>query len=220
GSQLFGQESAARVPLAEASSELRPASADAPELATGFTAQSAAHGRKFMAVTANPLASDTAFDVLDAGGTVLDAAVAAQMVLNVVEPQSSGIGGGGFLLYYDAASGEVLAYDGRETAPAAADRDYLRFVDGDPAEAVQPNSRQSGRSVGVPGLLRALELAHGRHGKLPWQGLFEPAIELARDGFVVSPRMAASLADAAPALRRDPDAARSFIKHDGEPYAA
>src|SRR5690606_19738892 len=111
------------------------------------------------------------------------AAVAAQMVLNVVEPQSSGIGGGAFLLYFDAASRQVKAFDGREAAPLAAGPNYLRYVGETGREEIVPNVRQSGRAVGVPGVLRALELAHEQHGNQPWEDLFRPAIGLARDGF-------------------------------------
>src|SRR5690606_18320426 len=137
----------------------------------------------------------------------IDAAEAAQMVLNVVEPQPSGIGGGAFLLYFDAASGEVKAFDGREAAPMKARPGDLRYVEGDGGDKVVPNARQSGRAVGVPGVLRVLELAHGQYGSQPWGRLIAPAIQLARDGFAVSRRMAASVADAAPALARDPEAA-------------
>ncbi len=219
-SLLFGQQKIDNVPQIELASPLRDASSESPEVATGFAPVRAGRARNFMAVTAHPAGTDAAYNVLVNGGTVLDAAVAAQMVLNVVEPQSSGIGGGGFLLYYDAATNRVIAYDGRETAPAAADAEYLRYAAGKPEHPVQPNARQSGRSVGVPGLVRALALAHQHHGRLEWATLFEPAIQLAREGFPVSPRMAASLADAAPALARDPDAARLFLKPGGVPYQA
>lgn len=200
---------------------IRPASADAPEIASALGAGDAGIARRYMAVTAHPLASEVAGGVLERGGTVIDAAVAAQMVLNVVEPQSSGIGGGAFLLHYDAASGQVRAYDGRETAPAAADSDYLRYVDDAvPPRPVVPNPRQSGRAVGVPGTLRVLELVHQAHGRLLWAELFEPAIALARDGYVVGERMAASVVDAAPALARDPQAAALLLTAEGEAPAA
>src|SRR5690606_10226331 len=138
------------------------------------------------------------------GGTVVDAAIAAQMVLNVVEPQCSGIGGGGFMLLFDNNTGMIRAYDGRETAPAAAWDGYLRYVAPGSQQPVVPNARQSGRSVGVPGLVRMLEMAHRRHGSLPWSSLFIPAIRLALEGFTVSPRLAASIEASADALRRDP----------------
>lgn len=195
---------------------IRGASAEAPEIASALGIGDAGAARRHMAVTANPYASAVAGEVLARGGTVIDAAVAAQMVLNVVEPQSSGIGGGAFLLHYDAATGDVLAYDGRETAPAAADADYLRYVDASvPSRPVVPNPRQSGRSVGVPGVLRMLELAHGAHGRVSWGELFEPAIVLAREGYVVGERMSASVADSAAALARDPQAAALLLRADG-----
>lgn len=195
---------------------IRGASAEAPEIASVLGEGHARTARRYMAVTAHPAASGAASGVLARGGTVIDAAVAAQMVLNVVEPQSSGIGGGALLLYYDAASRRVHAYDGRETAPAAAGPDYLRYVDeAEPSLPVVPNPRQSGRAVGVPGTLRVLELAHRAHGRLPWAGLFDPAIALARDGYVVGKRMSASIADAAPALARDPQAAGLLLTADG-----
>lgn len=192
-----------------------PGSPGAPEIATGFQAKQPVTARTFMAVTANPLATKAACDVLAAGGTAVDAAVAAQMMLGLVEPQSSGIGGGGFLMYYDKASGAVLAYDGRETAPAAATENYLRYVAADPAQPVLPNARVSGRSVGTPGAVRMLELAHQRHGNQRWSNLFQPAIATARDGFQISPRMAESVAGSRAGLARDPDAAAYFLNADG-----
>ncbi len=147
----------------------------------------AARAERQMVAAANPLAAQAGLDMLRAGGSAVDAAIAAQMVLNLVEPQSSGIGGGAFLLHYDGASGKLGAYDGRETAPAAATPALFLRPDGTPMafwEAVV-----GGRAVGVPGLLRMLELAHRDHGRLPWDRLFEPAIALAEAGFPVSPRL-------------------------------
>ncbi|MFQ6017176.1 MAG: gamma-glutamyltransferase [Kiloniellaceae bacterium] len=140
-----------------------------------------------MVAAAHPLAAEVGRDVLRAGGAAVDAAIAAQLVLNLVEPQSSGIGGGGFLLHYQAASGEIAAYDGRETAPAAATTGLFLKPDGEPMGFWE--AAVGGRSVGVPGLLRMLELAHRAHGRLPWATLFKPAIELAEKGFAVSPRL-------------------------------
>ena len=142
--------------------------------------------------------------MLRAGGSALDAAIAVQMVLGLVEPQSSGIGGGAFLLHFDGH--EVTAYDGRETAPASARPDLL-LDKGQPlpfGEAVL-----SGRSVGVPGVVRMLEAAHRQHGHLPWARLFEPAIALAEQGFSVSPRLHTLLQSDAH-LRQDPLARRFF----------
>lgn len=140
-----------------------------------------------MVAAANPHASRAGLGVLRRGGSALDAAVAVQMVLNVVEPQSSGIGGGAFLLYYDAATRTVFAYDGRETAPAAASEDLFFGPQGKPMKFF--DAVVGGRAVGVPGVLRMLDLAHSRHGKLPWGELFGPAVALAEGGFEVSPRL-------------------------------
>lgn len=168
------------------------ASPEQPEAASGFTPRPAARSPRSMVVTAHPLATAAALEMLRAGGGALDAAVAAQMVLNVVEPQSSGIGGGGFLLHYAAAGREVMAYDGRETAPTAAGPE--RFLDPSGAPLPFAEAMVGGASVGVPGLLAMLEMAHRDHGRLPWGRLLDPAIRLAEAGFPVSPRLHALLA--------------------------
>ncbi|MGA9870036.1 MAG: gamma-glutamyltransferase [Rhodococcus sp. (in: high G+C Gram-positive bacteria)] len=192
-----------------------------PEIATGYRSGMQPVSTKDFAVsTANPISTEAACEVLRDGGTAADALVAAQTVLGLVEPQSSGIGGGAFLLYYDAASGEVQAYDGRETAPAAATGDYLRFVDDVNRTAPLPDARSSGRSIGVPGVLRMLEQAHTDHGKQGWGGLFEPAVALADNGFEISPRMAQSIADSAPKLALDPASKDYFLGPDGAGKAA
>lgn len=165
-----------------------------------------------MVATANPHASRAGVEMLRAGGSALDAAIAAQMVLNLVEPQSSGIGGGAFLLHWDAAAKKISAYDGRESAPAAARPDRFLRADGTPLTL--PEAIDSGRSVGAPGVLRVLELAHRRHGRLPWRRLFEPAIRLAEAGFEVSPRLH-RLIEADPLLRRRPAARAYFYLADG-----
>ena len=140
-----------------------------------------------MVAAANPHAARAGRAVLRAGGSAIDAAIAMQLVLNVVEPQSSGIGGGAFLLYYDKARGQVYAYDGRETAPAAATADL--FIEPGGQRMKFYDAVVGGRAVGVPGLLAMLELAHVAHGKLPWSDLFDPAIRLATEGFALSPRL-------------------------------
>ena len=143
-----------------------------------------------MVVAANPLAAEAGLAILRKGGSAVDAAIATQMVLNVVEPQSSGIGGGAFLLTWDAATKTLLNIDGRETAPAAATPELFLDAAGKPLPFKQ--AMESGRSVGVPGVLAALKLAHDKYGKLPWAELFAPAITLARDGFrrLAPPRQA------------------------------
>jgi len=146
----------------------------------------------FMIAAANSHAAEAGREILRAGGSAVDAAIAAALVLNLVEPQSSGIGGGAFLLHHDGAGSAVTAYDGRETAPVAAGTDLFLKPDGSPMgfwEAVV-----GGRAVGVPGLLRLFEAAHADYGKMAWRKLFEPAIALAENGFKVSPRLHALIA--------------------------
>jgi len=184
-----------------------------PEPQTAYQAKQAVMGRRFMAATAHPLATQSALRVLERGGSAIDAAIAAQMMLGLVEPQSSGLGGGAFLLYYDAARDAVTFFDGRETAPAAVGETlFMRGAAPMPfLEAVD-----SGRSVGVPGLLRALEMAHARHGKLPWPSLFDDAIDQARRGFPVSARLAAMLRGNQ-RLAAQPAAREYFFRADGSP---
>ena len=140
-----------------------------------------------MLAAAHPLAVEAGYDILRRGGAAIDAAVTVQMVLNLVEPQSSGIGGGAFILHYSAPDAMLASYDGRETAPAAARADRFVGTDGQPLGFL--GAVIGGKSVGTPGVLRALELAHARHGKLPWAELFQPAIRLATEGFPLSPRL-------------------------------
>jgi gamma-glutamyltranspeptidase/glutathione hydrolase len=189
-----------------------------PEVATGYrkdmTAVRTAH---YAVATANPLATQQACLVLDKGGTAADALVTAQAVLGLVEPQSSGIGGGGFLLYYDAAAGTVQAYDGREVAPKAATENYLRWTSDADRTEPKPDARASGRSIGVPGILRLLQDVHTEHGKTAWRDLFTPAVAMADDGFEISPRLSAAITDAAPKLKVDPNASAYFLNSDGSP---
>jgi len=170
-----------------------------------------------MVAAANPHAARAGVEMLRAGGSALDAAIAAQMVLTLVEPQSSGIGGGAFLLFWDESAKRISAYDGRETAPAAARPDRFLRADGSPMTL--PEAIASGRSVGVPGVLRALQLAHARHGRLPWARLFQPAIRLAEGGFAVSPRLHRLIATD-PLLGRQPAARAYFHLADGRPLPA
>ncbi|MCC7048482.1 MAG: gamma-glutamyltransferase [Alphaproteobacteria bacterium] len=188
----------------------------APEAPSGrATATAAVKAERFMLAAANPLAADAGAAMLRRGGSVIDAAIAAQLVLNLVEPQSSGIGGGAFILYYDAASRTTTSFDGRETAPAAARPDRFLGADGQPMKFME--AVIGGRSVGVPGLLRALELAHKLHGKLPWEALFQPAVELSAKGFAVSPRLNTLLA-AEKALGKVEPANAYFYRPDGSPW--
>ncbi len=186
------------------------ASDAAPEAASGISARSLVVAKRWMAASANPLATQAGRDILRAGGSAVDAAIAMQMVLSLVEPQSSGVGGGAFILTYEAAQRRVSSFDGRETAPMAA-QTSLFMRDGQPlAFSVAMNS---GLAVGVPGLLRALELAHRRQGKLPWAQLFQAAIQLAENGFPVSPRLHGQIAGN-PALYAQPAARAYFYPND------
>ena len=180
----------------------------------------------YMAVTANPRATQAGCEVLNAGGTAADAAVAIQTVLGLVEPQSSGLGGGAFTLYYKASTKQVLSYDGRETAPAAATENYLRHISDTNQTNPLPtlsssfsSTKASGRSIGTPGAVKMLELIHQDHGQKPWDTLFEPAIQLATNGFGISGRMADAIAGAKNDLLRDPDAAAYFLNADSSPKA-
>ncbi len=177
----------------------------APEAASGRQSRGLAVAQRHMVSTANPYASDVGRMILREGGSAVDAAIAVQLVLNLVEPQSSGIGGGAFLIHFDAATRTLKTYDGRETAPAAAQPS--RFLDADGKPIPFATAIASGAAVGVPGTLAMLELAHRQQGRLPWARLFAPAITLAREGFLVSPRLSLMLdwmgAEAfAPAARR------------------
>lgn len=184
-----------------------------PESESGYEEKPGWEAESFAVAAANPLATDAGYQVLKAGGNAIDAAIAVQMVLNLVEPQSSGIGGGAFLMYFDGD--EVRAYDGRETAPQGVNGE-LFMQDGEPLafnEAVV-----SGLSVGVLGTLRMLEKAHAEHGELAWEELFIPAITLAEEGFEVSNRLHTSLAGDE-FLRQDPVASQFYYDSDGEPIA-
>ena len=182
--------------------------------------------KNYMVVTANPLATKAGCDVLRAGGSAADAAVAVQMVLGLVEPQSSGIGGGAFVVHYDATTKTVQTYDGRETAPAAATENYLRWVSDTDQTTPLPVStsafnqiRRSGRSIGTPGTVRVLEMLHADHGSQPWAGLFEPGVKLATDGFAISGRMADAISGARADLLQDPEAVAYFLNADLTPRA-
>lgn len=185
-----------------------------PEGSSGYTEKPGWATRRFAVAAANPLATDAGYQVLKAGGSAVDAAIAVQMVLTLVEPQSSGIGGGAFLLHWDGR--KVEAYDGRETAPANAG-ETLFMKDGAPMPFY--DGVIGGRSVGTPGVLRMLEAAHRAHGKLPWKQLFEPAITLAERGFKISPRLATLLAGEK-YLKADPVAAAFYYNADGTPKPA
>jgi len=190
-----------------------PGDPAAPEPASGYkTGKKVVTSKTYMVVTANPLASRTGCDVLKAGGTAADAAVAVQAVLGLVEPQSSGLGGGAFMLYYDAKTKVVDSYDGRETAPAAATQNYLRWIDDVTDQTLpKPNARASGRSIGTPGAIRMLDLAHKAHGRLTWKELMQPGIQLATDGFPISGRLAQAIEGSRTNLLADAEATATYL---------
>jgi len=177
-------------------------------------AREAVSAKRYIVAAAHPLAVEAGVEMLAKGGSAMDAAIAVQMVLGLVEPESSGIGGGAFLLYWSEEEKALRSYDGRETAPAAARRD--RFLkDGKPMGFL--DAAVGGRSVGVPGVLAMLELAHRKHGRLPWAQLFQPAIRIAEQGFEASPRLR-ELLEGEKRLREDPGA-RALYYREGRAVA-
>src|SRR5262249_42550021 len=186
----------------------------APESATGFTEKAMVQASRAMIATANPLATDAGYAILQQGGSAVDAAIAAQMMLGLTEPQSSGIGGGAFLLLYDGT--QVVAFDGRETAPAAATPE--RFLDAQGRPMAFRDAVVGGRSVGVPGVLKMLDMVHKQYGRLPWATLFEPARRMAEEGFPISPRLHLLLVSDLYLRQREP-ACSYFYGADGAPKA-
>lgn len=200
------------VPLAAA------AQAPQPEDSTGRGQHALATADRHMVAAAHPDAVEAGLEMLRRGGSAVDAAIAVQLVLNLVEPQSSGIGGGAFLLFHDRSRRKTIAYDGRETAPASVQPDMFLDANGQPiafADAVL-----GGRSVATPGTLALLSGAHEQHGRLRWADLFQPAIRLARDGFVVGPRLAMMLQGPRAERLKTFDTTRDYFFPDGLPLAA
>ena len=190
-------------------SELPPA----PEIASGYRADMVpVHATRDMAAAANPLATAAGQQMLRKGGSAIDAAIAMQAVLTLVEPQASGIGGGAFIMYWDGH--KVQAFDGRETAPAGADK--RMFLDAAGKPVAFTDAQIGGLSVGVPGVLRALQMAHEQHGKLPWNELFEPAIRLASEGFAVSARLHSQIV-ADKFIAQSPALAKYLLTEQGQP---
>lgn len=194
--------------------QLHAASVVDPEASTGIQQRQTVFGSQSMVVTANPLASQAGQQILAAGGSAVDAAIAVQLMLSLVEPQSSGIGGGLFMLHYDAASQQLQTIDGRETAPAAAGPDWF-FQQG----VVLPwqQAYVGGKAVGNPGVIKALAFAHQRWGKLPWSDLFQPAIKTAEQGFMVSPRLATLLRIYQQGALSQFAASKAYFYPDGKP---
>ena len=186
-----------------------------PELSTGYTEKPGWQTSEFAVAAANPLATDAGYQIIKAGGSAIDAAVAVQMVLTLVEPQSSGIGGGAFVLTYD--NNRRFAYNGRERAPEGAHEEMFYNENGELLSFGE--SVRSGMAVGVPGTVAVLAEAHAKHGRLPWADLFKPAIMLAEEGFNISPRLH-GLLDADESLRNDPIAQDLYYDENGDALAA
>ncbi len=194
---------------------LAAAQNQSPERASGWTDKAPVFAKHWMIAAANPLAVEAGYQILKRGGNAVDAAIAVQLVLGLVEPQSSGLGGGAFMLLHDGMAKKLVAYDGRETAPATATPD--RFMkDGEPISFY--TAVIGGKSVGVPGTVRLLEVAHRQHGRMKWAELFAPAIALAEQGFAVSPRLHALVA--AERHLTQPRARAYFFGADGKPLPA
>ena len=199
--------------------DLRAQESAQPENTYAVSQVRSAVGERWMIAAANPLAAEVGAQVLANGGSAADAAVAAQLMLNLAEPQSSGIGGGAFALYWDESERHLSAWDARETAPAAADENYWLGPDGEPVKWW--DAVVGGRSVGVPGTLKLLETLHRRHGRTPWADLFAPTIATAEGGFQISPRMADSIKSAAEKKLALFDETREyFFNPDGTPKRA
>lgn len=196
---------------------VEPAAAPAREAKPATSTPVAASARNAGVAAANPYAVDAGLEILAAGGNAADAAVAIQAMLGLVEPQSSGVGGGGFLLFYDAASKKVTAFDGREAAPKGATPGMFLDANGEPMSYT--DAVVSGRSTGVPGAIAMLGAVHARHGALPWSRLFEPAIRAAENGIRVPKRMA-RFANSDFDQAREPDVRALFSRPDGSPVQA
>lgn len=191
---------------------------NAPEAATGRSAQHLAQGKEWMVATANPHASEAGAAILRQGGNAIDAMVAIQLVLGLTEPQSSGLGGGAFLVYWDNDQQALRTFDGRESAPLAVTPVLFQDSKGQPLQFF--DAVVGGRSVGTPGTIKLLWHTHQRLGKLPWRELFKPAQALASNGFTVSPRLAALIAKDQEHLRRFEATRNYFFNRDGQPLQA
>lgn len=200
GSPVYGQQAADQF---------------APEAASEWSEKRAHTAYEFMVAAANPYAVQAGYEILREGGSAIDAMVAVQTVLGLTEPQSSGLGGGAFLLYYDAKKGELTTFDGRETAPLAATPELFQDSSGKPLKFF--DAVVGGRSVGTPGTVKLMADTHQRFGKLDWARLLQPAKQLAEKGFTVSPRLAAAIANDQERLSRYPDTRNYFFTTDGQP---
>ncbi|MEO7114551.1 MAG: gamma-glutamyltransferase family protein [Caldimonas sp.] len=198
-----------------------PGDPSLPEAASGYrTGLKTVTTRNFMVTTANAYASAAGCSVLQQGGSAADAAVAVQAVLGLTVPEATGLGSGGFMLYYDATKKTVETYDGRESAPAAATANYIRWVDDVTDQTTpKPSARASGRSIGTFGVPRLIEAVQKDHGRLAWKDLFNDAINLATNGFPIGGRLQAAIVSNATSLKRDADATAYFFNADGTPKA-
>ncbi|MCB8838192.1 gamma-glutamyltransferase [Aurantimonas sp. VKM B-3413] len=188
-----------------------------PEQSAGTQEKTLARAEKRMVAAANPLAAEAGLEILRKGGNAIDAMVTTQLVLGLVEPQSSGLGGGAFLVYFDAKTGQLTTFDGRETAPAAADPKLFLDEAGDPLSFY--DAVVGGRSVGTPGTVRLIYETHRRFGALPWKTVVQPAIDLARKGFEVSPRLNTLIGEDGNRLKRFSGARDYFFDENGAPLA-
>jgi gamma-glutamyltranspeptidase/glutathione hydrolase len=190
----------------------------APERASGFVTKPQVVARDFMVAAAHPLAVQAGFDVLKKDGSAIDAMVAVQAMLGLVEPQSSGLGGGAFVVYYDAQQKKLTTFDGRETAPLSVTPELFQDTQGQPLSFY--DAVVGGRSVGTPGTVKLMGELHNRFGRVPWQQLLQPAIVQAEQGFTVSPRLASAIAADQQRLSRYPDTLAYFFNQEGQPLQA
>ena len=181
----------------------------APEESSGLEQKQLVKSKDWMVTTANPLATQAGADILKQGGNAIDAMITTQLMLGLVEPQSSGIGGGAFLVYWDAKKKKLTTYDGRETAPLAATPQLFQDKNGKPLQFY--DAVVGGRSVGTPGVVKLMWETHQKYGKLKWEQLFEPVIKVALDGFSISPRLATLIAKDAKRLSRFPETKAYFF---------
>ncbi|WP_191600883.1 gamma-glutamyltransferase [Marinomonas algicola] len=184
-----------------------------PEAASGVIEKQLVKSNKFMVAAANPLATQAGYDVLKAGGSAIDALVAVQMMLGLVEPQSSGLGGGAFVVYYDAKAKKVTTFDGRETAPMEATPELFQDENGHPLKFY--DAVVGGRSVGTPGTVKLMGDLHEKYGRLSWHHLLQPAMETAKNGFSVSARLSSSIESSKSRLSRYPDTQAYFFDAEG-----
>ncbi len=189
-----------------------------PEVSSGMQIKAQVQAAKFMVAAANPVAVEAGYQVLRQGGSAVDAMIAVQAMLGLVEPQSSGLGGGAFVVYYDAQEGRLTTYDGRETAPL--DSRPELFQDSQGKSLGFYDAVVGGRSVGTPGTVKLMATLHRRYGHQPWAQLLKPAMKLANDGFEVSPRLAGAIAASAERLGRYPASKQYFFDAEGAPLAA